>query len=117
MIFLILLLALSVNASEIDINYKWYKYTESSYMNYDEIKLLENVYVDYSDYQIDEYFNVKDYEITYTYVREEDARESILVGIEEKNHRCKKNWRKPMKAIRRLTILMYNFCFVVNISF
>ena len=62
MIFLILLLALSVNASEIDINYKWYKYTESSYMNYDEIKLLENVYVDYSDYQIDEYFNVKDYE-------------------------------------------------------
>lgn len=62
MIFLILLLALSVNASEIDINYKWYKYTESSYMNYDEIKLLSNVYVDYSDYQIDEYFNVKDYE-------------------------------------------------------
>ena len=62
MIFLILLLALSVNASEIDINYKWYKYTESSYMNYDEIKLLENVYVDYSDYQIDEYFNVKNYE-------------------------------------------------------
>lgn len=62
MIFLILLLALSVNASEVDINYKWYKYTESSYMNYDEIKLLSNVYVDYSDYQIDEYFNVKDYE-------------------------------------------------------
>lgn len=62
MIFLILLLALSVNASEIDINYKWYKYTESSYMSNDEIKLLSNVYVDYSDYQIDEYFNVKDYE-------------------------------------------------------
>lgn len=60
--FLILLLALSVNASEIDINYKWYKYTESSYMSNDEIKLLSNVYVDYSDYQIDEYFNVKDYE-------------------------------------------------------
>ena len=62
MIFLILLLALSVNASEIDINYKWYKYTESSYMSNDKIKLLSNVYVDYSDYQIDEYFNVKDYE-------------------------------------------------------
>lgn len=51
-------------------------------------------------------FNVKDYELSYTYVREEDARESILVGKEEKNHRCKENWRKPMKAIRRLTILM-----------
>ena len=29
-------------------------------------------------------FNVKDYELSYTYVREEDARESILVGKEEK---------------------------------
>ena len=51
-------------------------------------------------------FNVKDYEISSTYGREEDALESILVGKEEKNHRCQENWRKPMKAIRRLTILM-----------
>ena len=51
-------------------------------------------------------FNVKDYEISYTYGREEDARESILVGKEEKNHRCQENWRKPMKAIGRLIILM-----------
>ena len=39
-------------------------------------------------------FNVKDYEISYTYGREEDARESIRVGKEEKNHRCQKNRRK-----------------------
>lgn len=51
-------------------------------------------------------FNVKDYEISYTYGREEDAPESILVGKEEKNHRCQENWRKPMKAIGRLIILM-----------
>lgn len=39
-------------------------------------------------------FNVKDYEFSYTYGREEDALESILVGKEEKNHRCQENWRK-----------------------
>ena len=62
MIFLIFLLALSVNASEIDINYKWYKYTESNYMSIEDSKKLENPYIDYNDYQINEYFNIKDYE-------------------------------------------------------
>lgn len=33
-------------------------------------------------------FYVKDNEISYTYGSEEDAPESILVGKEEKNHRC-----------------------------
>lgn len=33
-------------------------------------------------------FYVKDNEISYTYGREEDAPESILVGKEDKNHRC-----------------------------
>ena len=60
-IFLFIFLVLPVSASEVDINYKWYKYTESSYMSLDESKNISG-YIDYSDYIIDEYFDIKTYE-------------------------------------------------------
>lgn len=60
-IFLFIFLVLPVSASEIDINYKWYKYNDSSYMSLDESKNISG-YIDYSDYIIDEYFDIKTYE-------------------------------------------------------
>ena len=60
-IFLFIFLVLPVSASEVDINYKWYKYNDSSYMSLDESKNISG-YIDYSDYIIDEYFDIKTYE-------------------------------------------------------
>ena len=60
-IFLFIFLVLPVSAREIDINYKWYKYNDSSYMSLDESKNISG-YIDYSDYIIDEYFDIKTYE-------------------------------------------------------
>ena len=62
MILLFFFLALSVNASEVDINYKWYKYADSAYMTLSESKEMDNIYIDYNDYQLNEYYDMKEYD-------------------------------------------------------
>ena len=59
-IFLFILFALPVQALEIDLNYRWYKYKDSSYMTLDESKDIKG-YIDYSDYLIDEYYDINSY--------------------------------------------------------
>lgn len=61
MIFLIFLFALTVNASEIDLQYRWYKYENSSYMSINESKNIKDAYVDYNDYRYDNYYNINEY--------------------------------------------------------
>ena len=63
MIILLIIFALNVNASEIDINYKWYKYENSSYMSINESKNIES-YIDYNDYILDEYYDITNYNNT-----------------------------------------------------
>ena len=63
MIILLIIFALNVNASEIDINYKWYKYESSSYMSINESKNMES-YIDYNDYILDEYYDITNYNNT-----------------------------------------------------
>ena len=67
-IFLFFFLVLPVYASEIDINYKWYKYSDSTYMSLSESKNIES-YIDYNDYIADEYFDINSYnEISGRYI-------------------------------------------------
>ena len=67
-IFLFFFLVLPVYASEIDINYKWYKYSDSTYMSLSESKNIES-YIDYNDYIVDEYFDINSYnEISGRYI-------------------------------------------------
>ena len=60
-IFLFLFLVLPVSAMEIDVNYRWYKYKDSSYMSLEESKNIKG-YIDYNDSIIDEYFDINDYQ-------------------------------------------------------
>ena len=67
-IFLFFFLVLPVYSSEIDINYKWYKYSDSTYMSLSESKNIES-YIDYNDYIVDEYFDINSYnEISGRYI-------------------------------------------------
>ena len=67
-IFLFFFLVLPVYASEIDINYKWYKYSDSTYMSLSESKNIES-YIDCNDYIVDEYFDINSYnEISGRYI-------------------------------------------------
>lgn len=63
MIILLIIFTFTVSASEIDINYKWYKYESSSYMTLNESKNIES-YIDYNDYILDEYYDITKYNET-----------------------------------------------------
>lgn len=91
MILITLLFMLSVNASEIDINYRWYKYLNQSYMTIEESKKIKDAFVDYKDYQIDEYYNIQEYnkikgKYIYIYNKSEKLVQINNINITYKNN-------------------------------
>lgn len=84
MIIILIIFTLTVNASEIDINYKWYKYESSSYMTMNESKNIDG-YIDYNDYILDEYYDITNYNETkgqYIYIYNKTKKEINIDSID-----------------------------------